>query len=169
VRTQLGDWYQGRGQAERALPHYQLAWQAAVRANGTVGGKPLVEALFGQPVLLQIVRPDAWNRYAERPQREIEVRSVIIDLAVDREGRAQNARVVDDSGDTRRAEKTLAALRTARYRPRLEQGQPAATPGIVFSQPWIVLVEDEAAESKAAAVTSAGAPPQPEQPARPDR
>ncbi len=69
VRTQLGDWYQGRGQPERALPHYQLAWQAASKADARIEGKPLVEVLFGQPLLLQIVRPSDWNRYAERPRQ----------------------------------------------------------------------------------------------------
>jgi tetratricopeptide (TPR) repeat protein len=139
VRTQLGDWYQGRGQPERALPHYQLAWRAAAGANTQVEGKPLVEALFGQPVLLQIARPGEWNRHAERPREEIEVRTVSIDLTVDGQGRAQQGRVVEDSGDARRAERTLDALRTARYRPRFAQGQPVATPGVVYSQPWIVL------------------------------
>lgn len=169
VRTQLGDWYQGRGQAERALPHYLLAWQAAARADVRVEGKPLAEALFGQPTLLQIVRPEAWNRYAERPRDEIEVRTVTIDLTVDAQGRPQGGRVVNDSGDGRRAEKTLGALRTARYRPRLEQGRPVDTPGVVYSQPWIVLVADQQAEPKAAAVTPAAVPPQQEAPARPDR
>ena len=29
---------------------------------------------------------------------------------------------------------------TARYRPRLENGEPVATPGVQFSQPWILLL-----------------------------
>ena len=143
VRTQLGDWYQGRGQPERALPHYRLAWQAATGTDTRVEGKPLVEVLFGQPVLLQIARPGEWNRYAERPRQEIEVRNVAIDLTVDAEGRPQQGKVVDDSGDARRAERTLDAIRTARYRPRFAQGEPAATPGVVYSQPWIVPIEQQ--------------------------
>jgi len=143
VRTQLGDWYQGRGQPERALPHYRLAWQAATGTDTRVEGKPLVEVLFGQPVLLQIARPGEWNRYAERPRQEIEVRNVTVDLTVDAEGRPQQGKVVDDSGDARRAERTLDAIRTARYRPRFAQGEPAATPGVVYSQPWIVPIEQQ--------------------------
>ena len=151
VRTQLGDWYQGRGQAERALPHYQVAWQAASGTDARIDGKPLVDALFGRPVLLQIARPDAWDRYASRPREEIEIRTVSIDFTVDPQGRPQASRIVDDSGDARRAEKTLDALRTARYRPRFEQGQPVATTGVVYSQPWIVLIEQPKDAAKPAA------------------
>jgi tetratricopeptide (TPR) repeat protein len=146
VRTQLGDWYQGRGQPDRALPHYRLAWQAATGADTRIEGKPLVEALFGQPVLLQIARPGDWNRYAERPRQDIEVRNVSVELTVDDQGRPQQGKVVEDSGDARRAERTLDALRTARYRPRFEKGQPVATPGVVYSQPWIVLLEQQPQE-----------------------
>jgi tetratricopeptide (TPR) repeat protein len=151
VRTQLGDWYQSRGQSERALPHYQLAWQAATGADTRLEGKPLVEALFGQPVLLQIARPGDWNRYAERARQDIEVRHVSVDLTVDSQGRPQQGKVVADSGEARRAEKTLDALKTARYRPRFEQGQPVATPGVTYSQPWIVLIEQPQEASKAGA------------------
>jgi hypothetical protein len=50
-------------------------------------------------------------------------------------------KVIDDSGDKKRGEKTAAALQsTARYRPRLENGEPVVTPGVQFSQPWILLL-----------------------------
>lgn len=141
VRTQLGDWYQARGQTERALPHYLDAWQAAAGAGASIDGKPLIDALFGRPVMLQITRPYAWDRYASRPREQIEIHTVSIDHSVDPQGRPQAGRILDDSGDAARAGKTLEALGSARYRPRFEQGQPVATTGVVYSQPWIVLVE----------------------------
>ncbi|HEX6572206.1 MAG TPA: hypothetical protein VF055_09295, partial [Steroidobacteraceae bacterium] len=49
-------------------------------------------------------------------------------------------KVIDDSGDARRAQKTTEALHTARYRPRMENGSPVATTGISFTQPWILLL-----------------------------
>lgn len=156
VRTQLGDWFQGRGQPERALPHYQLAWQAATGVAAQVEGKPLTDALFGRPVLLQIVRPDAWDRYASRPREEIEIRTVTIDFTVDPQGRPQESRIVDDSGDGKRASKTLDALRTACYRPRFEQGRPVATTGVVYAQPWIVLIEQPKDAAKPAAAAPNG-------------
>ena len=142
VRTQLGDWYQGRSQPERALPNYRKAWEAASNALGSVvQGMPLVEALFGHPVLLQIVRPDGWNRYAARPPEQVEYRNVVVGFTVGATGRVEAPKVVDDSGDAKRAERTVSALEdTARYRPRLANGEPVPTPGMQFSQPWIVLL-----------------------------
>lgn len=141
VRTQLGDWYQGRGQPERARPNYQKAWAAASRATGRFQGKPLVEALFGKPMLLQIVRPEGWKKYAGRPPEQVEVRNVIVEFTVNAEGRAESLKVIDDTEDERRAEKTVDSIEdTARYRPRLENAEPVATPEVRFTQPWIVLL-----------------------------
>lgn len=142
VRTQLGDWYQTRGQPERALPNYQKAWLAASRANQKFEGKPLAEALFGQPVLLQIVRPEGWDRYAARPAEQVETRNVVLEFTVSAQGEAEAPEVVDDAGDAKLAEKTREALRSARYRPRFEQGRPVATTGMSLSQPWIVLLPE---------------------------
>jgi hypothetical protein len=140
VRVQLGDWYQLRGQPERALPHYIEGLQAAGRISELTAGKTYVEALFGTPVLLHIVRPESWNRYAQRPAAEIEVRNVEIEAEVSAQGQVVATKVIEDSGDVKRGEKTAAALNTARYRPRFEQGQPVATSGVRFSQPWILLL-----------------------------
>jgi tetratricopeptide (TPR) repeat protein len=143
VRTQVGDWYQSRGLAQRALPNYQKAWLAASRIKQPLEGRPIVEALFGQPVLLQIVRPDGWDKFASRDPEEVETRSVVVELTVNEEGLAKQLKIIDDSGDERRAQKTTEALQTARYRPRMENGQPVATTGISFTQPWILPLPTE--------------------------
>jgi hypothetical protein len=167
VRVQLGDWYQLRGQPERALPHYIEGVQAAGRISELTEGKTYVEALFGAPVLLHIVRPEGWNRYAQRPAAEIEVRNVVLDAEVSAQGRVVATRVVDDAGDVKRGERTTTALNTARYRPRFEHGQPAATPGVRFTQPWILLLPPPAKQDAAPLpaepqiTTPAAATPQP--------
>jgi tetratricopeptide (TPR) repeat protein len=138
VRVQYGDWFQMRSQPERALPQYQQAWQAASRA--TYEGKPLSDVLFGKPVLLHYARPENWDRYASRPREEIEMKTVLLDGMVTAEGRMRDARVLDDSGDARRADQTRGAAATARYRPRFENGQPVDTPDVRFTQAWVVLI-----------------------------
>jgi tetratricopeptide (TPR) repeat protein len=140
VRVQLGDWYQLRGQPERALPHYLEGVQAAGRISELTAGKTYVEALFGAPVLLHIVRPEGWNRYAQRPAAEIEVRNIEVEAEVSAQGQVVATKVIDDAGDVKRGEKTAAALGAARFRPRFEHGQPAATSGVRFNQPWILLL-----------------------------
>jgi tetratricopeptide (TPR) repeat protein len=166
ARVQLGDWYQVRGQPELALPHYLQGVQAASRVSERTSGKTWVEALFGAPALLYIARPDGWNRYAQRPSAETEVRSVEVDTEVSAEGGIVAAKVIDDAGDVKRGERTLAALRTARYRPRFAQGQPVATPGVRFTQPWIVLLpppeKPDAAAAPAAEAPAAAAPATPQ-------
>jgi len=157
VRVQLGDWYQLRGQPERALPHYIEGLRAAARITERTGGKTYVEALFDAPVLLHIVRPDGWNRYAQRPAAEIEVRNVVVDAEVSAQGRVVATTLVDDAGDVKRGEKTTMALGTARYRPRFQDGQPAATPGVRFTQPWILLLPPPAKQD----VAPLAAEPQP--------
>jgi tetratricopeptide (TPR) repeat protein len=147
VRTQLGDWYQSRALPERALPHYQKAWRAASHVEQKVDGKPVVDALFGQPLLLQIVRPEGWDRYAARPPDEFETRHVVVEFTVDAEGRAVRPKVIDDSGDSKRADRTTAALVSARYRPRFENGQPVATAGVTFTQPWTLPLQAPAGEA----------------------
>jgi tetratricopeptide (TPR) repeat protein len=147
VRTQLGDWYQLRNQPERARPHYQQAWRAATQLTEKLNGKSYAEVIFGKPVLLHMIRPDRWNRYAERPPAEVEVRNVLVEFTVDAQGRPDALKVLDDSGDVKRGEKTAWSVRsTARYRPRFENGEPVATPGVQFNQPWILLLPTPAAK-----------------------
>jgi len=139
VRTQLGDWYQLRLQPERALANYTQAWAAAKRIESKPSGPTATELVFGKPVLLQVVRPEGWDRHASKPVDTLEVRTVVIEATVDATGRAIDAKIVDDSGDARRADRTLKALtETGRYRPRFENGAPVVTQGVRFEQPWIL-------------------------------
>lgn len=139
TRTQLGDWLQWRDREGDALPHYRQAWEAA--SGGQVDGKPLRDALFGQPVLLYYAWPDSWDRYRQRPATEAELRYVEIELTVTAQGRTQDPKVLADAGDRKLAEQALRAASTARYRPRMENGHPVATAGVRFMQPFYVLLE----------------------------
>ena len=138
IRTQLGDWFEWRQQPDKALPQYQQAWLAASRAD--VDGKPLSEALYGRPVLLYYTWPESWDRYRARPATEAELRNVELELTVNPQGRVQDVKVVADAGDPKLAGQAIRAAETARYRPRMENGQPVATPGVRFSQPFYVLL-----------------------------
>lgn len=139
THTQFGDWLQWRGRDEQALQNYQQAWRAAQDVQ--VAGKPLADTLFGQPVLVHYVLPDSWDRYRNRPATEVELRYVEVELTVTAQGRVQDPRVVSDAGDSRLAEQALRAAATARYRPRLADGQPVASTGVRFVQPFYVLLE----------------------------
>jgi len=138
VRTQYGDWFETRGQPERALPQYLQAWQAG--SHVPYQGRTLSDALFTRPVLLQCQRPDGWDRYSGRPSSEIMLKTVLLDVTVTSDGRAADITVIDDSGDKRRADQARAAAATARYRPRFENGQPVETRDVQFVQVFQVLI-----------------------------
>jgi TonB family protein len=101
----------------------------------------LQQALFGAPQLIRYDPPDSWDRHARKPPDEIEQYDVEIELTVNADGSVGGARVVTGGGDERLANQALRAAETARYRPRLVDGQPADTPGVRLLQPFYVLRE----------------------------
>ena len=156
VHAQLGDLFQIRQAPDAALPHYLRAWQAASRAPPQ-DGRRLEQLLFDEPVLLQYVLPDGWDRYAARPPAEVERRLVEIEATVTPQGQLQDLKLVSDAGDAKFAQRALRAAETARYRPRLADGQPVATTGVRFTQPLYVL--REGAEPADTAVKPDSPPP----------
>lgn len=143
LRAQLGDWYQSRQQFDKALPIYQQAWSTAV--GQTVDGKVLTEQLFGRPMLLHYVPPDAWDRYFGRPASETTVRNTAVEVTVTAQGRVTDPKVVADGGDPKLGAQTARAAQSARYRPRFDNGLPVETTGVRIDQPFYVLVEQEPA------------------------
>jgi len=139
VHSQLGDWHTARQAPDRARPNYLRAWQAAGSAPD---GARLQQTLFGAPQLIRYLPPDSWDRYLRRPPDEIERVDVELELTVTADGGIRDPRVVTDGSDERMANQALRAVATARYRPRLVDGQPADTPGVRFVQPFYVLRED---------------------------
>jgi tetratricopeptide (TPR) repeat protein len=146
VHSQLGDWHTARQLPERAKPSYQRAWQAAGAAPD---GAKLQQALFGAPLLIYYTLPENWDRYARRPPEEVERRDVELELTVSADGGIRDPRVVSGGCDERLASQALRAVETARYRPRLVDGQPVETPGVRFVQPFYVLREDTPAGTPA--------------------
>jgi tetratricopeptide (TPR) repeat protein len=140
VRTQLGDWFQSQMQFDRALPHYQLAWQSAT--GQAVGGKPLAEQLFGRPVLLHYEPPLIWDRHFGKPPGEAVVRTAAVEFTVSAQGRVVDPKAVADGGDPKLGALTEKAAQSALYRPRFEKGLPAETPGVRIDQPFYVEAED---------------------------
>jgi tetratricopeptide (TPR) repeat protein len=147
VHSQLGDWHTARQLPERAKPSYQRAWQAAGAASD---GAKLQQALFGAPLLIRYTLPENWDRYARRPPAEVERRDVELELTVTADGGVRDPRVVSGGSDQRLAGQALRAVETARYRPRLADGQPVETPAVRFVQSFYVLREDTPGDTPAA-------------------
>jgi len=143
VRAQLGDWYVVRGQPGKALPNYRQAWQVA---GAAADGEALRQSLFGAPLLLEYQAPSNWNRNAQRPPEEVEIRQVELELAVTAQGSVREPHAVGGTDEQRLVAQALRAVQTARYRPRLVAGEPAETTGLRFTQPFYVLRETEPAK-----------------------
>ena len=146
VHAQLGDWHQARQVPERARLHYRRSWQAA---GADADGAAIRQALFGNPVLIRYVLPDNWDRYARRPPEEVERRDVEIELTVTADGGIRDPRPVGAGTDDKLVAQALRALETARYRPRIVDGEPVDAGGVRFVQPFYVLREDEPAPAAA--------------------
>jgi hypothetical protein len=87
---------------------------------------------------------------------------------VEADGRATGAKVIDDSGDARRGERSVRALTdTGRYRPRFENGEPVATEGVRFEQLWILTLPDREPEAAPTPAPAIPAQPATEPPATP--
>jgi len=142
VHSQLGDWHTARGAPERARPGYERAWQAAGNAPD---GAQLRQALFGAPQLIRYVPPDHWDRYATRPSEEVVRIDIEVELTVTPDGGVRDPRVVGGGDDARLAEQAVRAAGTARYRPRMEDGQLVETTGVRLVQPYYVLRGDQPA------------------------
>jgi TonB family protein len=140
VHAQLGDWHTARQLPARARSSYLRAWQAAGAAPD---GASLQQALFGTPQLIRYVPPEYWDRYAGRPPEEVERRDIEVELTVTSEGSISGARVVTGGDDERLGSQALRAAETARYRPRLVEGQPVDTPGVRMVQPFYVLRDEK--------------------------
>ncbi len=116
-----------------------------------LNGKSYTEAIFGQPVLLHLFRPDDWNRYPKRPPTEVEVRNVRRRVHRQRtgprrgdEGHRRLGRQAARRKDGRCAARARRAIGHA-----CENGEPVATPGVQFSQPWILLLPPPAPPAQA--------------------
>jgi tetratricopeptide (TPR) repeat protein len=148
VQAQLGDWHQARQQPDKALPYYRKAWQIAGKAQDAAA---LRRTMFDAPLLLYYLVPDGWDRYARRPADEVDFINVEVELTVTAQGGTTDARAAPDL-DQDLAAPVLRAAASARYRPRLVDGEPLATSGVRFVQPWYALRDTD----KAAAAQGGG-------------
>ena len=160
VRTQLGDWYQTRLQHDKALPYYQAAWAAAREVKA--GDTTLAEALFSRPVLLHYVRPTEWDRFERRPPDQVSPHTVELGMTVTAQGRVRDPAVLTNDGTIQMAEAALDAAATARYRPRMVDGQPLDTADVRFAQTYFepnpVPAKDESAAKSGAEPTPSPGP-----------
>lgn len=128
----VGDWYQIRNRPADAVEHYRQAWRAC--ATGEAAPRPSCMDWFESPVLLAYVPPESLVRMAGESTGATVVQRVEVQLIVTSRGRASEVSRVLGNAPERRVRETVDAARSARYRPRMVDGEPVDTSGVRFSQ-----------------------------------
>ncbi len=131
AHLRLGDWYTLGHDHREARRAYRRAWSLMVadthEADVADGG-------FERPVRLRYRPPfpdfgdTAWQR--SHPDDDY----VVVQFDVNEFGRVENARVIDTNASNRIKRAVRDAVSIARYRPRMEAGQPVATTGLTLRQ-----------------------------------
>lgn len=128
----VGDWYQARNRPADAVEHYRRAWQAC--AAGDEVARRSCADWFESPVLLAYVPPESAGRLSGQPLDQVVEQRVEVRLVVTSLGRVADVQEVSGEAPERRVRETIEAARTARYRPRIVDGEPEATSGVRFRQ-----------------------------------
>jgi len=130
----MGDWYTVFSQdRERGLDYYREAWSVLRDGEGEVPAA----AAFAEPKRLAYSRSPAPPRnntanLSLELKPEEQLGFVLVEYTVTPDGQAQDVQILETSppGWVRQERAVLRSMRSARFRPRMEKGEPVATPGI---------------------------------------
>jgi tetratricopeptide (TPR) repeat protein len=125
---QLGDWFQIKHSPTEALPYYQRAWRLIAAQQ------PEENAVFGFPVRVYYPAPLIVFQNLMLPADEVEVHRVHMQFTVTADGAVADARMVEHNTSRKYADDILDALRAARFRPKLVDGQPVPTPALDYTE-----------------------------------
>lgn len=133
----LGDWYQVKQEPHKAIPYYREAAQvhaalsAAKGDDGTSG--PRISP-FVLPLRLYYPVPGAVARgHQLDPNRSEEV-YVQMQLTITRDGSVKDAKLIDASAQSRHTTEIINAMKAARFRPKLIDGEPVDTVDMDFRE-----------------------------------
>jgi len=123
--TELGDWYLCADQADKSLTRYREAWKELQQAGSTAALEVPRQLAYRTPA-----SSAARSALAERDNTD--EHSVQATFTVKRDG--HTADVITNGSDATAAQQkiVLAAVRRARYAPRLLNGEPVDTEGVTL-------------------------------------
>lgn len=119
-----GDWHLQSNSPGEAVANYQQAWRLLTEEDGN---DQRAKALLGTPYQVEYVRP--FNVFPDHRSRAFLSPDNYLELSftVNPEGKVIRARVTDSTATRRTENETLSAIRAARFRPALIDGEPVAT------------------------------------------
>jgi hypothetical protein len=132
----LGDWYQVKQESHKAIPFYREAAQvhASLIAANEGDTSATTNSPFVLPLRLYYPVPGAVARgHQLDPDRSEEV-YVQMQLTVTRDGLVKDAKLIDASAQSRHASEIISAMKSARFRPQLIDGEPVDTVDLDFRE-----------------------------------
>lgn len=128
--VQTGDWFNIDRQPDKALPYYHRAAQTLAALPAPEEGHTLLNA----PVRLYYPLPVSALRHQRLADTQVEEKVVTVTFTVTPQGGVIDERVTQNTGTQRHQSETLQAIRSARYRPRIVDGQAVATENVALTQ-----------------------------------
>lgn len=131
----LGDWYMTGGAVNRAVQAYEKAWSDLSAEGGSTERLATPEQLAYRPPSASVTR-------TRLDPEDYEALPVEVRLTVGKDGRVSDVVAVPGTAAPENVVRSvISAARKARYRPRLEDGKPAATANVALIERMAVRIE----------------------------
>ncbi len=144
--VQTGDWFLLKDQANKAIGYYSraaaLIGERSDTASAADDGIGAAANLLSFPVPVYYLPPPAATRNLAAIPYELEDRYVQVEFTVLPDGSIADERETGHDGSNRHVTQTLAAISTARYRPRFVNGEPVVTRNVGYRQIFKVRKRD---------------------------
>ncbi|MEY2625679.1 MAG: hypothetical protein RL412_1454 [Pseudomonadota bacterium] len=140
--AQIGDWHLLSGNFSKATNSYSESYKVLDSAG------PEARRLLETPRRL-VYRPPAISALRMRPQNrdDYALHTVEMQLKIGRDGKVQDAVIVNSAAPENSNRAALLAARKARFSPRIEGGQAVETEGLRMTEQLMIKVQREPAST----------------------
>ena len=141
LHAQIGDWYLISGNLGRAYASYGDSWKALSNA-AVVTGTPQLRALLESPRVLVYRAPSASaSRMRVQNSDDYAVKDVEMRLKVGKDGKVLDVVVANTAAPENSTKAAMLAARKTRFAPRIVDGEPAETEGVVLREQLMVRIQ----------------------------
>ena len=141
LHAQIGDWYLISGNLGRAYASYGDSWKALSNA-AVATGTPQPRALLESPRVLVYRAPSASaSRMRVQNSDDYAVKDVEMRLKVGKDGKVLDVVVANTAAPENSTKAAMLAARKTRFAPRIVDGEPAETEGVVLREQLMVRIQ----------------------------
>ncbi|MBM4209045.1 MAG: tetratricopeptide repeat protein [Gammaproteobacteria bacterium] len=141
LHAQIGDWYLVSGNLGRAYASYADSWKALSNA-ATASGTPQLRALLESPRVLVYRAPSgAVSRMKVQSPDDYAIKDIEMRLKVGKDGKVQDVVVASTAAPENSTKAAVLAARKTRFAPRIVEGEPAETEGVVLREQLMIRIQ----------------------------